>query len=356
MRLKMFNIIALTLASSLVAAALPAAAESFPDKVRLGDVGYGAGKPFGRSIIAIADAKGFIADEFKGTPVEVEFQYFPGAGPAINEGFANNAVDFATYGAVPNVIGRASGLRTRLVAPYAATILYAGARNSDGIKTLSDLKGKRIALQKATAVHLAALDALKRRGVSDKEVTIVDLKSADQVPAFEAGSVDAIFGQSNLLSLAGKGGIDVIYNSRDDGAAGRVSGGLVASEDFLTKYPDAAERVLRGYARTAHWLADEANREEAYKIWTRSNVSEELLRLDFDGVSFKDAYNPQFDDFASKQYQAVVDFNREHRLIRNDVDLSAWFDDRFLNKALETLNLKDFWPRRSPDGSEIAAK
>ena len=75
--------------------------------------------------VAIADAKGFIADEFKGVPTQVEFTYFVNTGPAINEALANKQLDFASYGAVPNTIGRANGLPTRILASYGGTTIFA---------------------------------------------------------------------------------------------------------------------------------------------------------------------------------------------------------------------------------------
>src|SRR5277367_3079416 len=96
---------AVAVASALAVPSGRAFAENLPDKIRIGDVGFGFGQPFGRGLIAIADAKGFLADEFKETPVKLEFTYFVNTGPAINEAFANKQLDFAAYGAVPNSIG-----------------------------------------------------------------------------------------------------------------------------------------------------------------------------------------------------------------------------------------------------------
>src|SRR4051812_30440698 len=103
-------------------------AQDYPQKIRIGDVGFGFGTPFGRGITAIADAKGFIAAEFKGKPTKIEFIYFVNTGPAINEAFGNNQLEFASYGAVPNTIGRANGLQTRILSSYGSTTIFAGVK------------------------------------------------------------------------------------------------------------------------------------------------------------------------------------------------------------------------------------
>ena len=68
------------------------------------------------ALLAIAQVKGFVADEFKDAPVKLEWTYFTGTGPAVNEAIANGRLDFAQYGALPNVVGRANGLPTHIIA------------------------------------------------------------------------------------------------------------------------------------------------------------------------------------------------------------------------------------------------
>ena len=94
-------------------AAGPVRAETLPDTIRFGAFGQGYGQPFGVALLAIAHVKGFIADEFKDTPVKLEWSYLTGTGPAINEAIANGQLDFAQYGGLPNIIGRANGLPIR---------------------------------------------------------------------------------------------------------------------------------------------------------------------------------------------------------------------------------------------------
>src|SRR3954462_13066343 len=100
----------IVLAAAVAMGAASSRAEDAPASIRFGDVGFGFGTPFGVGLQAIADAKGFIADEFKGPPTKLEFTYFTGTGPAINEALSNGQLDFASYGAVPNIIGKANGL------------------------------------------------------------------------------------------------------------------------------------------------------------------------------------------------------------------------------------------------------
>jgi sulfonate transport system substrate-binding protein len=341
------------LAAALVSIAAQAKAENLPDKIRFGDVGFGFGQPFGRGLIAVADAKGFIADEFKDTPVKVEFTYFVNTGPAINEAIANNQLEFASYGAVPNTIGKANGLPTRIILSYGGTTIFAGVRAGLPINSVKDLKGHRIAVQKATIIHWSLVTSLRQNGLSERDVTLVDLKNADQLAAINAGSVDAIYGGSFFLPLRDQGLIKVIYNTNEQGAKATGFGAIVATDEFRKKYPEATARVVHGLVKAAHWLAQDANRDEAFQIWTRTGVTLKVLQEEFKGVPLKQAFNPLLDDFFASQYRGVIAFNKEQKLIRNDVDLAQWIEPAYLNKEIASLKLTNFWPHRNADGDPI---
>ena len=332
-------------------AAAPAAAENLPDTIRFGDVGFGFGQPFGRGLIAIADGKGFLTDEFKDTPVKLDFTYFVNTGPAINEAFANRQLDVASYGAVPNVIGRANGLSTRIIMSYGGTTIFAGVRSELPINSVKELKGRKIAVQKATIIHWSLITSLRQNGLSEHDVTLVDLKNADQLAAITAGSVDAIYGASFFLPLRDKGIIRIIYNSNEQGAKATGFGAVVVGDDFQKTHPDATARVTRGLLKAARWLGDDNNREEAFTIWQRTGVTSEVLHEEFKGVPLRDAFNPLLDDFFRSQYRDVIAFDRDQKLIRNDVDLDQWIEPKYLAAALPALNLSHFWPERSADGA-----
>jgi len=327
-----------------------ASAEGLPTVVRFGDVGFGFGKPFGQGISAVADAKGFVAHEFKGTPVKLEFNYFTGTGPAINEALSNGQLDVATYGAVPNSIGRANGIPTRLIMSFGGTNIFAAARADLPIRSVADLKGRKIAVQKATIIHWGLIRALQANGLSEKDVTILDLKNADQLAALSARSVDAVFGASFLLPLREKGIANIVYNSRDTGPKGAGFGAVVVTEDFAARYPDAAARVARGFVRAAEFVADERNRDEVFRIWSRSGTPYELFKAENEGVVLKDAYNPLLDDFFRARYRSVLAFNQEQKLTRSEVDLNKWADPSYLDDALRQTGLEKFWLPRTEDG------
>lgn len=339
------------LAATVALGAAAANAEDTPATIRFGDVGFGFGTPFGVGLQAIADAKGFIADEFKGTPTKVEFTYFTGTGPAINEALSNGQLDFASYGAVPNIIGKANGLDTVILASYGGTTIFGAARPDLDIKSIAELKGKKVAIQKATIIHWGLITALKNAGLSEKDITIVDLKNADQLAAIAAKSVDAVFGADFLLLLEDKGVAKIFYKSSDAGTSGDGFGAFLVTDKFRKAYPEATQKVVTGFVKAAQWLADDKNRDEAFKIWSRAGSPIEVIAKSNEGSSLGQKYNPRLDDFFTSRYQSGIAFDREQKLIRRDVDLDAWVDRTYVDNAVKSLKLEALWPDRSATGA-----
>ena len=329
------------------ATALSAHAQNLPESIRFGGFGQGFGQPHGVALLAIAQGKGFIADEFKDTPVKLSFEYFTGTGPAINEALANQRLDFAQYGSLPNIIGKAGGLPTRLIASYGYTTVFALARPELPVSSFKDLKGRKVAVAKGTVLHWALLKGLEANGLTLRDIQLVDLKTADQLAALSAGSVDAAVGSSSLLTLRDKGVAKVFYSSKELGARASGFGGILVHEDFEKRYPEATQRVANALVKAAHWLGQEGHREEAYRIWARSGMPLQAFKDDYDGVSLREAFDPRVDAFLLSQYRDAVHFTREHKLIRGDIDLARWAAPAYVENALRAQGLQTHWPTRA---------
>lgn len=321
-------------------------AESLPETIRFGGFGQGFGKPFGLGVLAIAQDKGFITEQFKGTPVKFTFEYFTGTGPAINEAIASGKLDFAQYGSLPNIIGKANGLPTKILASYGNQAIFAVARKGLPIKSIKDLKGYRVGVSKGTVLHWAFLQTLADNGLSQKDVQLIDLKGADQLAALTAGSIDAAFHSSVLLSLRDSGVADVFYTSKATPAAPTAFGSVLVTEAFEKQYPAATQKIINGIVKAAYWLSQEKNREEALQIWAKSGTPIALIREDYEGISLKDSFNPRLDPHFINLYKNAVAFTKEQKLIRRDFDVPAWFATNYVENALKADNLSNYWPSR----------
>ena len=117
---------------------------------------------------------------------------FP-AGPQLLEALAVGSVDFGATGDSPPVFAQAAGKDLVYVGaeppkPDSSAIL---ARPEAALKTLADLKGRRVAVQRGSCAHFLLVQALAKANLSWADITPVYLAPADARAAFERGSVDA---------------------------------------------------------------------------------------------------------------------------------------------------------------------
>lgn len=117
---------------------------------------------------------------------------FP-AGPQLLEALAIGSVDFGATGDSPPVFAQSAGKDLFYVGaeppkPDASAVLV---RPDAPIRSLADLKAKRVALQKGSSAHYLTLQAVKKGGLQWADIQPVYLPPADARAAFEKGAVDA---------------------------------------------------------------------------------------------------------------------------------------------------------------------
>jgi sulfonate transport system substrate-binding protein len=117
---------------------------------------------------------------------------FP-AGPQILEALAVGSLDFGFTGDTPPVFAQAAGKDIWYVGlepPKPASSAILVPRNSP-IRTLVDLKGKRIGFQKGSSSHYLVVRAIEKAGLQWSDVTPLYLTPSDARAAFERGALDA---------------------------------------------------------------------------------------------------------------------------------------------------------------------
>ncbi|WP_395104138.1 ABC transporter substrate-binding protein [Actinomadura sp. SCN-SB] len=114
-------------------------------------------------------------------------------GPSILEAFRGDAIDLAVVADTPPIQAQAAGVDVPIIAarqerPFDYHLAIAPGAN---ITTLRDLKGKKIAYGEGTGRQPYILRALKKAGLTKKDVTLVPLKAADFPDAIRNRQVDA---------------------------------------------------------------------------------------------------------------------------------------------------------------------
>ncbi|MEC5160519.1 MULTISPECIES: sulfonate ABC transporter substrate-binding protein [unclassified Janthinobacterium] len=172
-------------AAGALAAGLPGAALAQSKPVlRIGYQKYGT--------LTLLKGRGTLEKRLAAKGVDVKWTEFP-AGPVLLEGLNVGSIDFGTAGEAPPIFAQAAGADLVYVGnepPSPSSEAIVVPKDSK-IRTLADLKGKRVALNKGSNVHFLLLKALEKAGVGYREIETVFLPPADARAAFERGSVDA---------------------------------------------------------------------------------------------------------------------------------------------------------------------
>jgi sulfonate transport system substrate-binding protein len=335
----------------------PAVAE--PLRVRIGFASVGSdNRQFaGGSSAAVVHSEHYLDEELRDLPdVKIDWSFFKGAGPAVNEAFANNQLDFALQGDLPQIIGRANGLKTKiLLAAGAHSPTYLAVPKDSPVKRIEDLRGKKVSIFRGTNNHLAAVKALAGHGLQEKDLQVINMDTATTNAALISRDIDGAFGNFPLAGLVDKGLADIIYSTRGDSPSYERHSTLIAQEAFLRAHPDVAQRIVNAIVRAAKWASEEANRDAFFDISARTGFPASGYRFDFADQDLKYRNSPLIDDSIQEHYRFQAKQAKEYGLVRRDVDVTGWFDRSFLDKALASQGLTHYWQSYDASGKAIAA-
>jgi sulfonate transport system substrate-binding protein len=129
--------------------------------------------------------------EFDKIPIKPEFANFVG-GPEVLEAFRAEAADVAIVGDTPPIHAQASGEDVPIVAAFRIDPNSTRLAVTPGVtvRTLADLRGKKIAYAEGTAQQTAVLRALEKAGLGPNDVQLVRLQLAEFNDAVRTGAVD----------------------------------------------------------------------------------------------------------------------------------------------------------------------
>ncbi|MCK9215470.1 MAG: sulfonate ABC transporter substrate-binding protein [Rhodoferax sp.] len=211
--------------------------------------------------LVILKQQGVLEKRFPGT--EIKWVDFP-AGPQLLEALAVGSLEFGLTGDAPPVFAQAAGKDLVYVGaepakPESSAILVA---KDSPIKTLAELKGKKIALQKGSSAHYLLVQAVTKAGLAWNDIQPIYLAPADARAAFEGNSVDAWviwdpFYASTELALQPR------VLTTGTGLSSNNSFYL-ASRPFATQHPEALTVLFDELTRADRFV--QQHRPEAIKL------------------------------------------------------------------------------------------
>jgi sulfonate transport system substrate-binding protein len=264
---------------------------------------------------------GWLEQAFAADHTQVRWVLSLGSNRAL-EYLNSGAIDIGSTAGLAAVLAKANGNPIKTVYIFSRpewTALV--VRKDSPIKTLADLKGKKIAATKGTDPYLFTLRALHTAGLSRDDVEIVNLQHPDGRTALVNGQVDAWAGLDPHMAAAQiDNGARLLYRNVDFNTWGFLN----VREDFLKQYPDAVTRVLKVYERARVWIG--AHPDEAAQIVAEdSKVSLAVAKLQ---LSRNDFSQPEPGGTQIKALQAAAPILTQEQLVKPGTDL---------NRVIESL-------------------
>jgi len=204
--------------------------------------------------LSILKGRGSLEKELAPLGVRVTWTEF-NAGPVQLEALNVGAIDFGDVGEAPPIFAQAAG----------APLVYAAATvprprlealilpPDSKIRSVADLKGKRVAYNKGSNVHYFLVKLLEKNGLAYSDVQSIFLSPPDARAAFERGAVDAWIIWDPFLAAAQK-----TLNARLLADASGVVNNRAyyfSSRDFATRNTDVLRIAIRQINEIDTWAS-----------------------------------------------------------------------------------------------------
>ena len=321
---RVFSLFAITALAGLLA--FNAQADELKEiRIAVPDLSAGT-QHSGGGVVDVLRDRHIFEKAFADQGIKIQWSFFKGAGPVINEAFANGQVDLAYLGDLAAIIGKSNGLDTRLLSASARGVKqYLGVVPGSGIKTLQDLRGKRVAIFRGTATQLSFDAALASQGLSEKDLKVINLDFNAAVAALAAKQIDASWGSSGLTALQAKGLAELPLNTKDLGGAGSVQSVLVGTGKFVDEHPQVVAKLLKAQQQAVDWLTQDNNKDAYVQLVSGlASYPPLILTRDLQDQKLSEVFPSTLDPVFLGKLQDSVDLAAQQKLIRKPFKVSDW--------------------------------
>ncbi len=318
---------------AIAAAALPFVALGNPATAQDLVVGA-AGNPGGLAVF-VAQAKGLVAKN--GVDVKVEIR---NTGSELSKGLRAGEFDFApaAFTNLPAALER--GLNVRGVVGYvgaafekptADAVVGLVASGDSGIKSVADLKGKKVGVTFGSTGDLWLIEAMKEAGLTTNDVDRINTRPPGLVSVLDTGGVDAVAAWEPFVTQA--------LNKVSGANLVKRGGDLVCFCAYLHGNPDrvykdeaATQAFVDAIAEAAAYVRNPANRDEVADIATRfvNNSKEEILA----GLDFWQ-YDPRIGENTAKAFEGSVQRLISQKKMKKPFPAADYLDSKFIESTMK---------------------
>ncbi|PHJ66547.1 sulfonate ABC transporter substrate-binding protein [Nostoc linckia z18] len=215
------------------------------------------------TILYALKAQGSLEKAFAASGASVTWSEFP-AGPPMLEALNAGSIDFGYTGESPPIFAQAGGIPLVYVAydpwsPKAEAIIVP---KDSSIKSVAELKGKRVAFAKGSNANYLLVKALEKAGLQYSDIQPKTLAPADARAAFEGKNVEAWSIWDPYLAAAEAATGARILTDATGLAPNR--GYYLAAKSFVDTKPNAVKTILDEVKKASDWAKN--NPSEVAKL------------------------------------------------------------------------------------------
>ncbi|SHK01815.1 ABC transporter substrate-binding protein [Desulforamulus aeronauticus] len=259
-------------------------------------------------------------EEFTKDGIQVTFPEIT-EGPKMTAALAAGSLDFCNaLGGTSAILAAANGVDLKIIgmysrAPKAFTIMAKDPK----IKSVADLKGKKVAGPKGTILHQLLLASLQQNNLKTDEVEYINMPIPSAVSAMQAGNVDAALIAGPAVPQALESGARILTTGEGLLDATIV---IAVSGDFLKNHPDLVKRYLQVHQASLQYMQEKP--EEVYQL-----AAEET------GISLAEVkqmvgwydFNPAITDKDIVDLEKTQEFLLQNDMLTNKIDIKKLIAD-----------------------------
>jgi taurine transport system substrate-binding protein len=224
------------------------------------------------------------------------------AGPQQLPALASGDADVAWMGEFPAVTSFANGLALQIFLIERTDTMHQRlvGNPAAGVKTIADLKGKKLGVTIGSTSHFLAMRALSKAGLTLNDVTLVNLTPENMPPAYLSDRIDAAFTwEPNIAIIEKSGGVTLASPA----TLGEYTAGVfVARQEFLETKADATQRFLAAWDEGLSHYHSEPREVMPFEAKRLGMSVDDVAAL----VKRQNSLRPTFKEELTPQYMGAV--------------------------------------------------
>lgn len=238
-------------------------------------------------------------------------------GPKMTEAMASGSLDFANaLGGTSAILAAANGVDLKIIGIYSrAPKTFTIMTKENNIKSVADLKGKKVGGPKGTILHQLLLSALKKNNMNINDVNYINMGIPDAVSAMDSGKIDAALVAGPAVPQSVKAGAHILTTGEGLLDATIV---IAVSGKFLKEHPDLVSRYMKVHEESLKYMKEHP--EEVYKMTEdETGLSENDVKNMYGLYDF----NPKITSKDIKDLEDTQTFLKDNNMLTKTIDIKS---------------------------------